>query len=263
MANSVYVLGGTNDVGAYYFYALRRDDDGNLFIRRDDVANGNDAPDIFGINKPEDFDGAFIDFDFDEGRNANHTLVYDAETEVKYEQWYWDDKLVSYYLNADGELILAVGKENSWNINADNITYNAGVTPTTFTLNLYGINSAVKAYDILTNAGWNQVHPVIIINHGTMRGVSTTVPALVIGGVYPYGITLINNGSIVGANGFAQSANISGDPSNAIEVNSDCNITNTGTISGGVSVTTASDGYAIVGISSVNLTNSGQIGSTI
>ena len=264
MANSVYVLGGTSDTGAYYFYALRRDDEGNLFIRRDDVAGDMVSPNVFGVHKPEEFDGAFIDYDFDEGRNENHTLKYTAE-EVKYEQWYWDSKLVSFYIDGEGQLVAAYGKENKWLANADYISFNEDIVPSAFTLSLYGQHQEVDVYQVLLFAGWNAVDPVEITNEGIINGITGEMPAVIIKGDYPYGVTLINNGEISGAPGYKASANISGDPGTGIDAAVECTIinTSTGTINGGTSATGGSDGYAIVGIDNVTLTDNGQIGSTI
>jgi hypothetical protein len=264
MASSVYIVGGTSDSGAYYFYALRRDDDGNLFIRRDDVANDTVSPNIFGLNKPAEFDGNFIDVDYDAGRNTDHTLEHPIE-DVLYEQWYWDNKLASFYIDADGELVAAYGKENKWVANTDYVAYNPDSVPTVFSITLYGRNQQVDLYEKLVFAGWNQVDPVEIINEGMIHGITTETAGLTIKGDYPYGITLINNGMIQGAPGYKASANIIGEPGSAIDANVLCTIINnaSGTINGGVSATGGSAGYAISGINNVTLTNNGQIGSTI
>lgn len=264
MASNVFLVGGTSDSNAYYFYALRREDDGTLFIRRDDVANDTISPDIFGDNKPATFDGNFIDVDYDSGRNADHTLEY-TEDEVKYEQWFWDNKLASFYIDADGQLVVAYGKENKWLANTDYVTFNESIIPGAFTLTLFGINQQVDLYEKLVFAGWNGVDPVEVTNQGMIHGITTETAAITIAGDYPYGVTLINNGTIGGAPGYKASTNISGDPGNAIDANVECTIINNinGVIEGGVSATGGSDGYAIVGIDNVTLTNSGQIGSTI
>lgn len=263
MASNVFIVGGTSESGAYYFYALRRDDDGNLFIRRDDVSNDAVSLDIFGLNKPVEFEGNFIDVDYDAGRKADHTLENPVE-DVKYEQWYWDTKLASFYIDVDGELVAAYGRENKWVSNAERVNYNALAAPTTFELTLYGINKEVNLYEKLVFAGWNQVDPVEVTNEGTIQGVISETAAITISGDYPYGVTLINNGIIVGANGYKVSADISGEPGNAIDANVVCTINNTSnaTIFGGSSLTGGNDGYAISGIDNVTLTNNGQIGTT-
>jgi hypothetical protein len=264
MASNVFLVGGTSDSGAYYFYALRRDDEGNLFIRRDDVANEANSIDVFGLNKPVEFDGNFIGVDYDAGRNSDHTLENTIE-DVKYEQWYWDTKLASFYIDADGELVAAYGRENKWIANTDYVSYNEDATPTIFELSLYGRNQQVNLYEKLVFAGWNGVDPVEVTNEGLIHGITTESAGLTISGDYPYGITLINNGKIEGAPGYKASANITGEPGNAIDANVICTIINNadGIIQGGASATGGSDGYAIAGIDSVTLTNNGQIGSTI
>lgn len=264
MASNVFLVGGTSESGAYYFYALRRDDEGNLFIRRDDVANDVVSPNIFGVNKPVEFDGNFIDVDYDAGRKADHTLE-NPTSDVTYEQWYWDSKLASFYIDADGDLVAAYGRENKWIANTDYVAYNTQSVPAEFTLELYGRNQQVNLFEKLVFAGWNQVDPVVVTNNGMIHGITTETAGLTIAGDYPYGITLINNGMIHGAPGYKASANITGEPGNAIDANVLCTIINntSGVIQGGASANGGSNGYAISGVDNVTLTNNGQIGSTI
>ncbi|SUZ97313.1 uncharacterized protein METZ01_LOCUS50167 [marine metagenome] len=92
--------------GERYFYALRRDDDGQLFIAKVDVASPTDA---VAINKPGGTVDNFPDFqdgaDFFEGRNPNHNLVYDN---LNFEQMRWDDKNIYYFINDEGEFVLRI-----------------------------------------------------------------------------------------------------------------------------------------------------------
>ena len=66
------------DSGERYFYALRRDDDGQMFIQKVDMASPSDSAQI---NRPGGTDGNYTEFqsgeDFFEGRNPNHVLVFD------------------------------------------------------------------------------------------------------------------------------------------------------------------------------------------
>ena len=75
------------DTGERYFYALRRDDDGQLFIAKVDKASPTD---VIQINRPGGTDGNYTDFQagesFFEGRNPN----------------------IYYYLNNEGEVVLRV-----------------------------------------------------------------------------------------------------------------------------------------------------------
>ena len=92
--------------GERYFYALRRDDDGQMFIAKVDVASPTDA---VAINKPGGTVDNFPDFqdgaDFFEGRNPNHNLVYDN---LNFEQMRWDDKNIYYFINDEGEFVLRI-----------------------------------------------------------------------------------------------------------------------------------------------------------
>ena len=66
------------DTDERYFYALRRDDDGQMFIQKVDMASPSDSAQI---NRPGGTDGNYTEFqsgeDFFEGRNPNHVLVFD------------------------------------------------------------------------------------------------------------------------------------------------------------------------------------------
>jgi len=92
--------------GERYFYALRRDDDGQLFIAKVDIASPTDS---VAINKPGGTVDNFPDFqdgaDFFEGRNPNHTLVYEN---LQFEQMRWDDKNIYYFVNEEGEFVLRI-----------------------------------------------------------------------------------------------------------------------------------------------------------
>ena len=92
--------------GERYFYALRRDDDGQMFIAKVDVASPTDA---VAINKPGGTVDNFPDFqdgaDFFEGRTPNHNLVYDN---LNFEQMRWDDKNIYYFINDEGEFVLRI-----------------------------------------------------------------------------------------------------------------------------------------------------------
>jgi hypothetical protein len=160
-------------------------------------------------------------------------------------------------------MVVAINTYNKFNLVTDRINTNSDVTPTTFEYSLYGNLANVDVYQLLVSAGWNQIDPVQITNAGNVYSNIASIPAMTISGEYPYGITLINNGNINGANGFETTGTLSGIPGNAIFVTSVCSITNAGQILGGNSFTLADDGYAIVGISNVTLTNSGTIGDTV
>tara|TARA_B100000676_G_C18029879_1_gene817979 strand:+ start:1346 stop:1747 length:402 start_codon:yes stop_codon:yes gene_type:complete len=94
------------DTSERYFYALRRDDDGQLFIAKVDKASPTD---VIQINRPGGVDGNYTEFQagesFFEGRNPNHVLVFDN---LVFEQMRWDDQNIYYYINDEGEVVLRV-----------------------------------------------------------------------------------------------------------------------------------------------------------
>lgn len=108
-----YYSGVTSDhiVGALqnrYFYGLRRTDQGELFIGKVDQLSRTDS---LQINNPGDPTQNYPDFaegqDFYEGRDVNHNLVYDN---LNYEQFKWDDRNISYYIDDEGELVARVNQ---------------------------------------------------------------------------------------------------------------------------------------------------------
>jgi hypothetical protein len=91
-----------------FFYGLRRADDGTLYLGRFDSQSGADT---LVINTSGSDNENYTDFefgvDFVEGRDPDtHELVY---PNLNYEQFRWDDKILSYYINDEGELVLKFG----------------------------------------------------------------------------------------------------------------------------------------------------------
>lgn len=89
-----------------FFYGLRKNENGSLFLLRSDQLKGGD---VIQINNTGEDQGNYTDFDygvdFYEGIDANHNPVFDN---LRYQQYKWDDKSVFYYVNDDGELIARV-----------------------------------------------------------------------------------------------------------------------------------------------------------
>tara|TARA_B110000503_G_scaffold133095_1_gene210054 strand:- start:1071 stop:1442 length:372 start_codon:yes stop_codon:yes gene_type:complete len=97
-----------NTVNTRYLYGLRRTDEGELFLGRSDQLSETD--DIV-INNPGEAANNFTDFeegqDFYEGRDVYHNLVY---ANLNYEQFRWDNRIIYYYVNAEGELVARLNK---------------------------------------------------------------------------------------------------------------------------------------------------------
>jgi hypothetical protein len=94
-----------------YFYALRRTDEGDLYITRVDQLSGENVD----INNPgdpsENYEKFAVGVDFFNGRAVNHELTYDN---LKFEQYRWDDRLLSYYIDEDGNLSVIIGKDRDY-----------------------------------------------------------------------------------------------------------------------------------------------------
>lgn len=93
----------TDVIGSFikrYFYGMRRNDDGELFlIVADQLAGNQDSVTINELGISED---NFLDFeegiDFLDGIDANHNIVY---KNLRYQQIRWDDRSLVYYVEPD------------------------------------------------------------------------------------------------------------------------------------------------------------------
>ena len=97
-----------------YFYGLRRNDDGELFlVQLDQLRGGNENVVIvndLGIaaeNYPDFEEG----IDFLDGINETHDIVYEN---LRYQQFRWDDRGLLYYVDDDGYLVLRVSEKYTY-----------------------------------------------------------------------------------------------------------------------------------------------------
>jgi hypothetical protein len=99
-----------------YFYGLRRTDEGEVFIGKIDQLQRSDS---ITINNPGDPAQNYPSFeegqDFFEGRDVNHNLVYEN---LNYEQFRWDDRNISYYINSEGELVARINQNYTYDENS-------------------------------------------------------------------------------------------------------------------------------------------------
>ena len=99
-----------------FFYGLRRTDNGELFVGKMDQMS---TTDVIMINNPGDPAQNYPSFeegqDFLEGRDVNHDLVYDN---LNYEQFRWDGRNISYYVDSDGELVARVNHSFTYDDNS-------------------------------------------------------------------------------------------------------------------------------------------------
>lgn len=99
-----------------FFYALRRTDQGDLYLQKVDQLNGTDS---VSINVPGDQNNNLLTFDegvdFFEGRDVYHNLI---DPNLNYEQYRWDDISINYYLDpTNGEFVARVNQAYTYSSN--------------------------------------------------------------------------------------------------------------------------------------------------
>jgi hypothetical protein len=91
-----------------YWYALRRNQDGELFIVRSDQVSDKEA---YSINIPGPVEENFEDFepgvDYFDGIAEDHELSYDN---IYYSQYRWDDRSMFYYVDSQGMLVQRINQ---------------------------------------------------------------------------------------------------------------------------------------------------------
>mgnify|MGYP006077011487 FL=1 len=93
-----------------YFYGLRRNDDGELFLIRIDQLAGDETAVINDVGIGEN---NFLDYeegiDFLEGVDIDHNVVYQN---LRYPQLKWDSRLLTYYVDpVDGQYIISISQD--------------------------------------------------------------------------------------------------------------------------------------------------------
>ena len=107
MATNNYYLGRdpieTLGDSPRYWYALRRNDDGELYIVRSDQVTDKASYSINDVGDPtENFEDFEPGIDYFEGVDAEHNKLFDN---MKYTQYRWDDRSIFYYVDSEGNLI--------------------------------------------------------------------------------------------------------------------------------------------------------------
>lgn len=114
--SSTYYLGTTptESLGnsPRYFYGIRRNSDGEIFLVRSDQITDTDSVEI---NIPDVPTETFNDFeagvDFFDGVDADHEIVY---TGMKYTQYKWDDRSIFYYVDSNGQFVMRINRGYSY-----------------------------------------------------------------------------------------------------------------------------------------------------
>ena len=113
---STYYLGTSPDEALgdspRYWYALRRNQDGELFLLRSDQLKDKDS---IELNLPGDPAETFEDFepgvDYFEGIAADHEVEYDN---LVYPQYRWDNRTMLYYIDSEGRLTQRINQGYSY-----------------------------------------------------------------------------------------------------------------------------------------------------
>ena len=91
-----------------YLYLVRRNDDGELFLRRVDNIVDKDSIDL---NLPGVPSETFEDFepgiDYFDGVKADHEKEYDN---LFYTQYRWDNRSILYYIDDEGMLVQRINQ---------------------------------------------------------------------------------------------------------------------------------------------------------
>lgn len=113
---SPYYLGTTPIEGLgdspRYWYALRRNQDGEIFFVRSDQILDKDA---YELNIPGPPDEDYTDFeagvDYFDGIDTNHEK---PKANMFYTQYKWDDRSLFYYVDSEGMFIVRINNGYSY-----------------------------------------------------------------------------------------------------------------------------------------------------
>lgn len=141
----------------------------------------------------------------------------------------------TYYTSSAGPYTFSSGAISISNF------YSTGPSPNTFSFTISSNQANADLRSLAVAAGWNQSSAVIAtVNGGVyIYSTSTGTAGLTISGSWPGGVTLVNNGYIMGKGGdggVVSSATYSGSPGSggpAISLGVSCSITNNSYIGGG------------------------------
>ena len=97
---------------ARYFYAIRRTEDGYLYLYKTDQLAGQD--DVVQINRlgddpTKDYSDFEFGVDFFDGRLENHEIDPNIEN-IIWEQYRWDSRNIFYYINDNGEFVVRINE---------------------------------------------------------------------------------------------------------------------------------------------------------
>ena len=114
--SSTYYLGTTPSESLgdspRYWYALRRNNDGELFLVRSDQITDLDAYELNIPGPPEeDFDDFVAGTDYLDGLDVTHELL---KENMFYPQYRWDNRSLFYYVDDEGMFIVRINRGYSY-----------------------------------------------------------------------------------------------------------------------------------------------------
>jgi hypothetical protein len=94
---------------ARYFYALRRTQEGDIFITKVDQLVGTDTVQVnYPGDTTDDWEFFEMGVDFFDGRDADfHERPH---PNLIFDQYRWDSRNISYYINENGELVARINQ---------------------------------------------------------------------------------------------------------------------------------------------------------
>ena len=115
-----------NGVIKRYFYGLRRNDDGELFLMKVDQLQGG-VDQIATINQVGNLEENFEDFeegiDYLAGINETHDLEH---KNLRYPQYKWDGRTMLYYIDpTDGQFIQKINEKHDYEQNISSPEYDS------------------------------------------------------------------------------------------------------------------------------------------
>ena len=114
--SSTYYLGTTPSESLgdspRYWYVLRRNEDGELFLVRSDQITDLDAYELNIPGPPEeDFDNFVAGTDYLDGLDVTHELL---KENMFYPQYRWDNRSLFYYIDNEGMFIVRINRGYSY-----------------------------------------------------------------------------------------------------------------------------------------------------
>jgi hypothetical protein len=98
-----------------YYYGLRRDEEGTLWLGKADLKDPNDNVRLYA--QPLTRDGGLSPIPFHEFFNQRELYDTDAtnpEEALYYQQWRIDKVKISYYIDDNGEFVASVGADRTY-----------------------------------------------------------------------------------------------------------------------------------------------------